>query len=235
MPNLELFLIHLPLGIWYSISSVSMIPSKGGLKNFLTDYLNSINDIIILCFILITAVIPLHTGLIGLAWELILFQRKIFQIRYLCANFDAPSDEYYTLHNLVYRGNTEEISKLLDKKNKGILKVANFDFSEIDQYGRYPIHLAKTQEMVSFLLSKRVEIDQENSYSGQTLLHLASRRGDLKMADFLLEKGAGINKKDIRKKTPVDYAKTDKMREFLTANGGQETTLYNKFKYLFHL
>ena len=232
-PSLELISIHLPFGIWYSISAVSMIPSKGGLKIFLTEHLNSINDIIILCFILIAAVIPLYTCLIGLTWELILFQRKKFQIRYLCANFDAPSDEHNTLHNLVYTNNIKEISNLLDKKNKSVLKIANFDFSEIDQYGRYPIHFAKTQEMISFLLSKGVEVDKTNHYSGQTLLHLISRRGDLKIAHFLLKQGANINKRDIRKRTPLDYAKHTKMRNLLIENGGQKTTLFDKIKYLF--
>ena len=102
---------------------------------------------------------------------------------------------------------------------------------ETDAYGRYPIHLAQSPDMVSFLLSNKVEVDETNNYSRQTLLHMASRRGDLRMADFLLKQGADINKRDALKRTPLDYAKNTRVRNFLIANGGKETNLQDKIKY----
>ena len=51
------------------------------------------------------------------------------------------------------------------------------------------------------------------------------------MADFLLQQGTDINKKDIRKRTPLDYTKNIEMRNFLMKKGGKETVLYNKVKY----
>ena len=231
--DLEAFLLYGLFGIWCTISTFATDPfGKGlGLKAFSIAHLSSLGDIILVCFVSITILIPFYTIVFGLAWEFIIFRRKRFQILCLCTDFDSPPDEHNSLHKLVYKGKVEEISSLLDKKSKG-LKTANFDFFETDCYGRYPIHFAKTQEMVSFLLSQGVKIDETNSYSRQTLLHLMSRRGDLRMVDFLLKQGADINRRDAIKRTPLDYAKNNRMRNFLIANGGKETNLQDKIKYL---
>ena len=161
------------------------------------------------------------TSILTFLQVLILFRLKsfivesLFLIKYFCIHFDNFPNKEDLLNNLLY---TEHKTS---------------DFFKLDKYGRPPIHLATDIEIVSTLLEKGADIEQENIYSGQTLLHLASRKGDLKMIEFLLEKGANINKQDMIDRTPMDYAKTDKIRNFLIANGGKETTLYNKIKRLF--
>ena len=159
-----------------------------------------------------------------------------FKKIYICLELLKKTPEKEdVLHTLVYQRDTEKVFDFLNTGIKGVskLRIRKSEIERKDQYGRPPIHLATTVEMVKLFLQKGVEIDQENIYSGQTLLHLASRRGDLKIAEFLLDKGADINKKDIRKRTPLDYAKNTEMRSFLIKKGGRETVLYNKVKYYF--
>ena len=63
-------------------------------------------------------------------------------------------------------------------------------------------------------------------------MHLSALKGDLKIAKFLIKKDADINKKDLRNKTPMDYAKNNEMRKLLKNNGGKETNLYKKIMFL---
>ena len=117
---LEAFLLYGLFGIWCTISTFATDPfGKGlGLKAFAIAHLSSLGDVMLTCFVSITILIPFYTIVFGLAWEFIIFRRERFQIICLCTNFDAPPDEYNTLHNLVYKGKTEEISNLLVKKHK---------------------------------------------------------------------------------------------------------------------
>ena len=146
---------------------------------------------------------------------------------YVCIEFPKkPPKKEDILHYLSSQGDIKKIEYLFQNK---LLKVK--EIYNKDEYGRPPLHLVKNTDMISFLIKKGVEVDDINVYSSQTLLHLSSRRRDLKMVKFLLEKGANINKKDIRGRTPLDYAKNNDLRQFLISKGGKETSLYNKIKY----
>lgn len=159
--------------------------------------------------------------------------KKLKQI-YVCSCFNKVVDKEDVLHDLVHKEDIESIKELFKKEIKGVFKIRDLDLYKTDKYGRPPLHLAKTPEMVSFLLTKGAEIDDNNCYSWQTLLHIASRTGNLKLAEFLIEKGININKKDVRKRTALDYATNDKMKEFLRKNGGKNAVLYKKIAYFFH-
>ena len=148
---------------------------------------------------------------------------------YICTELHKklPNKEN-AFHYLVYQGNINKIKELFQNR---ILKEKYID--DKDTYGRYPIHLIRDIEILSFFIEQGTEIDEENIYNGQTLFHLSAHRGDLKLAKFLTEKGANINKKDIRGRTPLDYVNSDEMRKFLITKGGKETILHKRIKHFF--
>ena len=157
-----------------------------------------------------------------------------FKKKYICFELSKklPNQEDI-LHGLVYEGNIKKISEFLNPEIQGVSKagIVQRELYKKDKYGRPPILLARASEVIDFFLSRGVDIDTINSYNGQTLLHLASQKGDLSLVKFLLKNQADINKKDIMKRTPVDYSKNYKMRNFLIEEGGKETILYNKIRY----
>ena len=148
-----------------------------------------------------------------------------YKIKYLCNKFDYPTEKPL-LHYLTYHGHIQKIRVLCEKN-----PIKDKTFYKVDKYGRPPIHLTRNVELTSFFISKGVDIDSPNIYSGQTLLHLSVRRENLEVVKFLIEKGADINKKDMRKRSPLDYAKSNEMRNFLIAKGGKETILHKRIKH----
>lgn len=48
-------------------------------------------------------------------------------------------------------------------------------------------------------------VNAKNNY-GETPLHIATRRGSLKIVEFLIKSGSNINEKDNDGKTPLSYA-----------------------------
>jgi cytohesin len=82
------------------------------------------------------------------------------------------------------------------------------------------------KEMVEFFLDKGFKADGEESASWtrnpEPPLHLAAKSGSVGTAELLINRGANINKKDIFGKTPLDYAETKEMSEFLEKRGGKK-------------
>ena len=73
-------------------------------------------------------------------------------------------------------------------KNTNILQAKEFD-------GKGLIHFASKKgytSLVATLLAKEVDVDLKD-HLGETSLHLASEKGNLEMAKFLLENGADTN------------------------------------------
>ena len=217
--KLNQWLIHLPFSIWLVI----FLFSRNGVKDFVTKSLIIENELLTICFSLIFLT-TFYVVLLKEVWVYIC--NRIYKIKYLCNQFNSPPEENTSLHYLVYQGNIKQIKKLFQEK-----LIKEKDIHKKDEYGRYPIHLARDVKTFSFLVSQGLKIDKENIYSGQTLLHLSVRRENLEVVKFLIKKRADINKKDMRKRSPLDYAKSNEMRNFLIAKGGKETILQKRIKH----
>ena len=152
-----------------------------------------------------------------------------YRIKYFFTKIFAPPNEKYYFHFLVNKGHVKEISKFFEKE---FLKKDWTNIYKKDQYGRPAIHFVKSVEIIHLFLEKGIKIDTINSYTGQNLMHLSSLKGNLEIVELLIKKGVDINKKDLRNKTPIEYAKNDELRKLLENNGGKEINLYKKIMFL---
>ena len=151
-----------------------------------------------------------------------------YKIKYLCNKFNDPPKKEKVFHYLAYKGDIQKIKNLFRE-----CSLKKEDIYKANEYGYLPIHMTRSIELISYLISKGVDINVSNIYSGQTLLHLAARRGDLKLASFLIQNGADINKKDMKKRTPLKYAKDDVIKKLLIERGKKKSVLYKRLKNFF--
>ena len=80
------------------------------------------------------------------------------------------------------------------------------------------------KELVAYLLTKGVDVNAVMD-DRVTALHLAAQRGNIPIADLLLQHGANINAIDAKGWTPLDRAekwKHEDMVVFLRKGGGHE-------------
>jgi ankyrin repeat protein len=75
--------------------------------------------------------------------------------------------------------------------------------------------------LIRTLIEKGAIIDRGDG-DGNTALNLASRRGDIAVAEVLLDHGADVNSTTERGYTPLVFAKDEAMRAFLKGRGGRE-------------
>jgi hypothetical protein len=115
----------------------------------------------------------------------------------------------YPLYRAVIKNNIK-IADLLIRRGADI----NGDMSDA------PIHLASSKEMISFLLARGADIN-EQGIDGYTPLHNASLNGAVELASILIEKGADINTRGFMAETALDLAKNDNIRELLRKHGAK--------------
>ena len=75
-----------------------------------------------------------------------------------------------------------------------------------DMEGYTLIHIAAVSndiEVMKMALDRGVPIDLPNSNNSKTAFHLACKSGSLKMATFLLQRGANLHAKDIQGQTSL--------------------------------
>lgn len=77
------------------------------------------------------------------------------------------------------------------------------------------------QEIAMFLLNRGAEVNHSDTdcFYGCLPLHLACRRGYLDMVETCVRKGANVNLRDNRGRTPLYYSRDIKIAECLLANG----------------
>jgi ankyrin repeat protein len=63
---------------------------------------------------------------------------------------------------------------------------------------------------------------------GDTSLHIASHRGDLRAVELLVQAGLGLNQQGDMGYTPLHYASTPEIVEFLLSKGAR-TDIFNEF------
>lgn len=64
--------------------------------------------------------------------------------------------------------------------------------------------------------------------NGDTLLHIASKNGDLRTIEILLRAGMNVDQIGDMGATPLHYAENEEVANFLLANGAS-TTILNEF------
>lgn len=83
----------------------------------------------------------------------------------------------------------------------------DFDIARCGEYSL--LHLAVDMghtDVVKLLLAHGIDINQKNKHQENTPLILASKRGDLKTMEVLIDSGAEINLTDIHGRTPLHFA-----------------------------
>jgi len=112
------------------------------------------------------------------------------------------------LHISAFQGRNEIVDLLISKG-------ADVNVNSID-HGT-PLHGAATREVAESLISKGADINavQKNN---MTPLHGASFRGNIDVAELLLDKWADPSCPDHNNQTAIDYAKDSKTASFLQTN-----------------
>ena len=99
------------------------------------------------------------------------------------------------------------------------------------------------EKVAVYLIEKGVKVDEINDYTGRTLLHTATKKGQFEVADALIKsEGIDINAKDNEEYTPlfivIDKFSRDRKQEYLEIakslidNGADlETKFYGKTPY----
>lgn len=117
------------------------------------------------------------------------------------AKIDQPDSFGATpLHMAVLGGQTEIVELLISKGADVNIKSRN---------GKIPLQMAfekDAPDIVGVFLKQGLAINSNINQYGRTLLHEAAIMGKLKIADFLIAKGAVIEAKDKAGKSPLDFA-----------------------------
>lgn len=109
------------------------------------------------------------------------------------------------------------------------------DVNAMGKEGWSPLILATNQgrlKMVDLLLNAGVDINLANAKLGITPLHLSSVKGYGKITTMLLKRGAAVNAKDKRGRTPLYYACRyghKKIAKYLAARGGKAASMVKNF------
>lgn len=123
------------------------------------------------------------------------------------------------LHYLCHIGRIQKIKQFFEETQ---LAKKETVFRE-DRYGRLPVELAGNLETLSFLIQQGSEVETKNKHSGQNLLHIHAQKGNIEILNFLIQQRLYINEKDIKGRTPVDYAKNKCLEKFLLSKGAKKT------------
>ncbi|WP_264338859.1 ankyrin repeat domain-containing protein [Wolbachia endosymbiont (group A) of Cheilosia soror] len=142
------------------------------------------------------------------------------------ANIEAKTSDGKTPLDLAIQGNytdivgflkqTELDKKLLTATENGDLSEvkkfvgqgASVNAIEVGIFGRKPVHIAAEKnykDIIEFLLSKGVSVDDTSNY-GWTPLHYTASKGCLEVAKFLVDKGANINVQNVYGREPIHIA-----------------------------
>jgi 26S proteasome non-ATPase regulatory subunit 10 len=117
------------------------------------------------------------------------------------AKIDQPDSFGATpLHMAVLGGQTEIVELLISKGADVNIKSRN---------GKIPLQMAfekDAPDIVEVFIKHGLAINSNINQYGRTLLHEAAIMGKIKIAGFLIDKGAVIEAKDNAGKSPLDYA-----------------------------
>lgn len=137
------------------------------------------------------------------------------------ADIDAkdPRTGRGLLHEAVARGNSEVAHLLLSN---------NADPSQLDNLGRTPLFDAiKVEDIdaIKQLLQYGVDIDAAEHVSGQRALHKAAILGNEEILMLIINRSLNINYLDNLAKTPLDYAKDNKISRLFVPSRHYPTSL----------
>ncbi|GMT49573.1 MAG: hypothetical protein IEMM0008_1112 [bacterium] len=100
-----------------------------------------------------------------------------------------------------------------------------------DRFGRTPLHHAlrklRKEKIILLLIHKGADVNAKTTKPadgmdiGLTPLHMAALRGSIRIAEALIQKGADVNAKTKDDKTPLDLAKSNKMKKLLKKHGAK--------------
>ena len=77
------------------------------------------------------------------------------------------------------------------------------------------------EDIVKILIEKGNPINFTARYGAISCFHIVAVSGNESMAKMLIESGARINMKNAEGKTPLDYAKTERMKSLIRKHGGK--------------
>ncbi|XP_071037934.1 serine/threonine-protein phosphatase 6 regulatory ankyrin repeat subunit B-like [Parasteatoda tepidariorum] len=137
--------------------------------------------------------------------------KKAFELLVaISADINAKSSEGYTLlHNSVKNGN-DEIVELLITEGADVEAKSNHDET--------PMFFTVSKNVFELLIAKGANINAKSS-EGYTPLHSAVMNGRDEVVELLIKEGADVEDKDYFERTPIFYARSKRVHEFLIANG----------------
>ena len=143
-----------------------------------------------------------------------------------------------------YKENAEIAIQLIDLTiEKGNAEYLDMPTDEYDQTIIGEAIRVNNEKVAVYLIEKGVKVDMINDYTGRTLLHTATKKGQFEVADALIKsEGIDINAKDNEEYTPlfivIDKFSRDRKQEYLEIakslidNGADlETKFYGKTPY----
>ena len=143
-----------------------------------------------------------------------------------------------------YKENAEIAIQLIDLTiEKGNAEYLDMPTDEYDQTIIGEAIRVNNEKVAVYLIEKGVKVDMINDYTGRTLLHTATEKGQFEVADALIKsEGIDINAKDNEEYTPlfivIDKFSRDRKQEYLEIakslidNGADlETKFYGKTPY----
>jgi len=135
------------------------------------------------------------------------------------AKIDQPDSFGATpLHMAVLGGQTEIVELLISKGADVNIKSRN---------GKIPLQMAfekDAPDIVEVFIKHGLAINSSINPYGRTMLHEAAIQGKIKIAGFLIDKGAVIDAKDNAGKSPLDFAlicDNQKVAELLISKGAK--------------
>lgn len=121
------------------------------------------------------------------------------------------------IHDAVVKGDVDKVRALLDQDPRLI------EARTQDQEGETPLHDAarwERKDIVQLLLERGADVNAKTKGLGYTPLHITAARGNQAIADLLLAKGADINAQSTYSGTPLFFAETPEMINYLVKRGG---------------